>query len=174
MGNIPWGNFCYSTHVCTEKSFQYIICGLLKFQNYGSDENVSEGKIKCRYLNAPGHLSPILLIVPYCLISVPSGDFAVLLTSGVSVRRALMYNIFSSVLSILGVIVGVILGDLSEASSWIYAATAGTFIYIALADLVSQTLWWVKPLVNARYSSVLSVHLKIKKTNSWWSAISRQ
>jgi ZIP Zinc transporter. len=61
----------------------------------------------------------------------------VLLKSGVSVRRALMYNVLSSVLSILGVLVGVILGDLQQASSWIYACTAGTFIYIALADLVS-------------------------------------
>uniref|UniRef100_A0A8D8M0R4 Zinc transporter ZIP14 n=1 Tax=Cacopsylla melanoneura TaxID=428564 RepID=A0A8D8M0R4_9HEMI len=66
------------------------------------------------------------------------GDFAVLLTSGVSVRRALMYNVLSSVLSIAGVLVGVILGDLHEASSWIYAGTAGTFIYIALADLVPE------------------------------------
>ncbi|XP_026680395.1 zinc transporter ZIP10 isoform X3 [Diaphorina citri] len=66
------------------------------------------------------------------------GDFAVLLKSGVSVRRALMYNVLSSVLSILGVLVGVILGDLQQASSWIYACTAGTFIYIALADLIPE------------------------------------
>lgn len=67
-----------------------------------------------------------------------AGDFAVLIQSGLGVRQALMYNIFSSVLSFVGMVIGVLLGDFEAAVLWIYAATAGTFLYIALVDLVSS------------------------------------
>lgn len=67
------------------------------------------------------------------------GDFAVLLRSGMSIRRALYYNILSSVLSFMGMAGGIWLAeDHASASQWIYAATAGTFLYIALADLVPE------------------------------------
>ncbi|CAH0389068.1 unnamed protein product [Bemisia tabaci] len=66
------------------------------------------------------------------------GDFAVLIQSGLGVRQALMYNIFSSVLSFVGMVIGVLLGDFEAAVLWIYAATAGTFLYIALVDLVPE------------------------------------
>lgn len=67
------------------------------------------------------------------------GDFAVLLRSGMSIKRALYYNILSSVLSFMGMAGGIWLAeDHESASQWIYAATAGTFFYIALADLVPE------------------------------------
>ncbi|CAG4944346.1 unnamed protein product [Colias eurytheme] len=67
------------------------------------------------------------------------GDFAVLLRSGMSIKRALYYNLLSSVLSFMGMAVGIWLAeDHESASEWIYAATAGTFFYIALADLVPE------------------------------------
>ncbi|KAM3964691.1 LOW QUALITY PROTEIN: zinc/iron regulated transporter-related protein 71B [Aphomia sociella] len=67
------------------------------------------------------------------------GDFAVLLRSGMSIKRALYYNLLSSVLSFMGMAGGIWLAeDHESASQWIYAATAGTFLYIALADLVPE------------------------------------
>lgn len=67
------------------------------------------------------------------------GDFAVLLRSGMTIKRALYYNLLSSVLSFLGMAGGIWLAeDHESASQWIYAATAGTFFYIALADLVPE------------------------------------
>lgn len=67
------------------------------------------------------------------------GDFAVLLRSGMSIKRALYYNLLSSVLSLMGMAVGIWLAEDHESTSqWIYAATAGTFFYIALADLVPE------------------------------------
>lgn len=67
------------------------------------------------------------------------GDFAVLLRSGMSIRRALYYNVLSSILSFMGMAGGIWLAeDHESASQWIYAATAGTFLYIALADLVPE------------------------------------
>ncbi|OWR42884.1 zinc transporter ZIP10 [Danaus plexippus] len=67
------------------------------------------------------------------------GDFAVLLRSGMSIKRALYYNLLSSALSFMGMAGGIWLAeDHESASQWIYAATAGTFFYIALADLVPE------------------------------------
>ncbi len=65
------------------------------------------------------------------------GDFAVLLKAGMSARQAVYYNVLSSVLSFFGTILGIMIGDTPEASSWIFACAAGTFIYIALVDMVS-------------------------------------
>lgn len=67
------------------------------------------------------------------------GDFALLLQTGVSVRRALAFNVLSSVLSVLGMCAGLAVGGVSATMvRWIYAGTAGTFLYIALADLVPE------------------------------------
>lgn len=67
------------------------------------------------------------------------GDFALLLQTGVSLRRAIFLNIISSVLSFVGMIVGLlIVGMDTSFVRWIYAGTAGTFLYIALADLVPE------------------------------------
>lgn len=67
------------------------------------------------------------------------GDFALLLQTGVSVRRALAFNVGSSVLSVLGMAGGLLVAGVSVTMvRWIYAGTAGTFLYIALADLVPE------------------------------------
>lgn len=64
------------------------------------------------------------------------GDFAVLLKAGMSARKAVYYNVLSSVLSLFGMILGIWIGDTPEASAWIFSAAAGMFIYIALVDMV--------------------------------------
>lgn len=65
------------------------------------------------------------------------GDFALLLQTGVSMRRAICLNIVSSVLSFVGMAVGLLIANLhTNMTQWIYAGTAGSFLYIAFADLV--------------------------------------
>ncbi|CAD5115838.1 DgyrCDS4776 [Dimorphilus gyrociliatus] len=64
------------------------------------------------------------------------GDFAVLLKAGMTVKRALLYNILSSILCLMGMVIGVGLGNVDTASSWIFSLAAGMFIYIALADMM--------------------------------------
>lgn len=64
------------------------------------------------------------------------GDFAILLKAGMSARQAVYYNVLSSVLSFVGTILGIWIGDTPEASSWIFACAAGMFLYIAMVDMV--------------------------------------
>lgn len=67
------------------------------------------------------------------------GDFAVLLRSGMSMKKALCCNVLSSILSFAGTAAGLWLAeDHAYLSQWIYAATAGTFLYIGLADLIPE------------------------------------
>lgn len=67
------------------------------------------------------------------------GDFALLLQTGVSIRKAVFLNIVSSVLSVIGMILGLVIAGIHTGFvRWIYAGTAGTFLYIALSDLVPE------------------------------------
>lgn len=67
------------------------------------------------------------------------GDFALLLQTGVSLRRAFVFNFISSVLSFVGMVFGLLIVNANSAFvRWIYAGTAGTFLYIAFADLVPE------------------------------------
>ncbi|KAJ8679860.1 hypothetical protein QAD02_015647 [Eretmocerus hayati] len=66
------------------------------------------------------------------------GDFAVLLKAGMSAKQAVFYNLLSSILCLFGMVFGVLLGTTPAASSWMFAAAAGMFIYIALVDMVPE------------------------------------
>lgn len=66
------------------------------------------------------------------------GDFAVLIKAGMSIKQAVFYNILSSILSLFGMVVGVLLGATPAATSWIFAAAAGMFIYISLVDMMPE------------------------------------
>lgn len=67
------------------------------------------------------------------------GDFALLISTGVSMKRAMYYNIISSVLSIIGMVIGLVIATIQTSFvRWIYSATAGSFLYIAFADLIPE------------------------------------
>ncbi|PVD37340.1 hypothetical protein C0Q70_04339 [Pomacea canaliculata] len=63
------------------------------------------------------------------------GDFAVLLRNGMSVKRALLWNFFSSLTAFIGLFVGLSVATSEEVQTWIFAITAGMFLYISLVDL---------------------------------------
>jgi len=69
-----------------------------------------------------------------CLVL--SGDFAMLMNAGMSAKQALVYNCVSSVLCLIGMVVGVAVGNLYSADLWIFAIIGGLFLYIALVDMV--------------------------------------
>ncbi|CAH2056474.1 unnamed protein product, partial [Iphiclides podalirius] len=66
------------------------------------------------------------------------GDFAVLLKAGMSVRRAVCYNVLSSALCLAGMVCGVLAGHAPSATRWLFAAAAGMFLYIALVDMMPE------------------------------------
>ena len=53
------------------------------------------------------------------------GDFAMLLKAGMTLKQAVFYNVLSSVLAFIGMIVGLLLGTIHNFSAWMFAATAG-------------------------------------------------
>lgn len=65
------------------------------------------------------------------------GDFAILLQSGYSKRKALFYNILSSLATVVGGILAYFgLEDLRDSLPYFLAMAASSFIYIAVADLI--------------------------------------
>lgn len=80
------------------------------------------------------------------------GDFAVLLKAGMSVRQAVFYNVVSSVLCLLGMAIGISLGNVHSASSWIFAGVGGMFLYIALVDMLPELS------VNPSHGNKRAVH----------------
>ncbi|CAF3595987.1 unnamed protein product [Rotaria sordida] len=68
------------------------------------------------------------------------GDYAVLLQSGFSHSRALLWNFLSATTAIIGFFIGSIMSNNENVRQWIFAATIGMFLYIALADLLPTLL----------------------------------
>ncbi|XP_023253997.1 zinc transporter ZIP6-like [Seriola lalandi dorsalis] len=69
------------------------------------------------------------------------GDFAVLLKAGMTVRQAMLYNMLSAMMAYFGMVTGILIGHFAEnISTWIFALTAGLFMYVALVDMVPEML----------------------------------
>ncbi|XP_076308018.1 metal cation symporter ZIP14-like [Tachypleus tridentatus] len=66
------------------------------------------------------------------------GDFAVLLNAGMTMRQALMYNFLSACTCYFGLVFGILVGDLAEGSSYIFALAGGMFLYISLVDMMGE------------------------------------
>ena len=67
------------------------------------------------------------------------GDFGVLVHAGFSVRRALCLNFISALCAVLGAMIALVLGTLTESVVHaIVPLAAGGFIYIASSDLIPE------------------------------------
>jgi len=65
------------------------------------------------------------------------GDFAVLLNSGFSKSKALIFNVLASLTTVVGALLAYYsLANLQSALPYILAIAASSFIYIAVADLI--------------------------------------
>lgn len=65
------------------------------------------------------------------------GDFAILLSSGYSKQKALLFNILASLTTVVGAVVAYFsLNQAQAAMPYILAIAASSFIYIAVADLI--------------------------------------
>ena len=67
------------------------------------------------------------------------GDFGVLLHSGYSKVKAVWMNFLSALLAIIGVIITLLLGEMTTSFTlWLIPIAAGGFIYIAMSDLIPE------------------------------------
>ncbi|CAH8630611.1 unnamed protein product [Dicrocoelium dendriticum] len=66
------------------------------------------------------------------------GDFAIFLRSGLAVSLAVILNLVSASMAYLGFFLGIILGEMPDASTYIFGVTAGFFLYISLADMLPE------------------------------------
>ncbi len=61
-----------------------------------------------------------------------------LIKSGMSIKQAVCYNLVSAALSYVGLVIGIIVGNYSDdGKQFALAITAGLFLYVALASMVS-------------------------------------
>ncbi|MCJ8732199.1 hypothetical protein PDJAM_G00208520 [Pangasius djambal] len=69
------------------------------------------------------------------------GDFAVLLKAGMTVKQAIVYNLLSALMAYFGMVIGTVVGQYTHnVTSWIFAITAGMFLYVALVDMLPEML----------------------------------
>lgn len=67
------------------------------------------------------------------------GNFGVLIHAGYTKAKALWFNFLSALTAILGAILALTLGSITEHFAfWLLPLTAGSFIYIALSDLIPE------------------------------------
>ncbi|XP_014292154.1 metal cation symporter ZIP8 [Halyomorpha halys] len=71
------------------------------------------------------------------------GDFAILLQSGLPLKKALLYNFLSACTAFIGLFLGILLGQL-EGAHLVFAFAGGLFLYISLSHLIPELKGTVK------------------------------
>lgn len=66
------------------------------------------------------------------------GDFSILLSSGMSYKKAAAVNFMSASTCYLGMSIGLYFGQSSRDSRYIFAVAAGMFLYISLFNLMTD------------------------------------
>lgn len=66
-----------------------------------------------------------------------------LVSSGMTVKQALLANFLSACSSFIGLVIGVLIGQhTEEGNQWVFALMGGMFLYIALVDMVRTYFLW--------------------------------
>ncbi|PSN54326.1 hypothetical protein C0J52_10689 [Blattella germanica] len=71
------------------------------------------------------------------MIGISISDFAVLLNSGMPKKKALLYNFLSACTCYIGLVIGLLLGEI-DIAKYIFGFAVGMFIYISMVDMVSE------------------------------------
>jgi len=85
------------------------------------------------------------------------GDFVILLHSGYSRKKALFFNILSSLGTVVGAVIAYfLLADMQHLLPYILVVAASSFIYIAVADLIPGLHHKVKPSETLQQVSLIA------------------
>lgn len=77
------------------------------------------------------------------------GNFAILLNSGMSFKKAMLLNFLSAVTSFAGLYPGIVAGQQEALARWIFAAVCAGFLYVALVHMLRELQsypslpWWL-------------------------------
>jgi len=67
------------------------------------------------------------------------GDFGILIHGGLSIRKALTFNLLSALTAVIGTVLILVVGpEISGLSYYLLPLIAGAFLYIAAADLIPE------------------------------------
>ena len=66
------------------------------------------------------------------------GDFSILIYGGFSKTKALFYNFLSAITAVVGAVIALVIGDVENFATILVAIGVGSFIYIAVADLIPE------------------------------------
>lgn len=90
------------------------------------------------------------------------GDFAILLNSGMSRRRAFTLNLLTSLTSVVGgVLAYLALGQALGALPYALAVAAACFLYVAVADLIPGLHRRVEPLASLQQVVLIAVGIGV-------------
>ena len=90
------------------------------------------------------------------------GDFALLLHSGFSRRKAFVYNILSSLTTVIGGVVAFYaLREVEQALPYVLAVAASSFIYIAVADLIPGLHKRLEPKVTLQQMLLIAAGVAV-------------
>ncbi|XP_069131675.1 metal cation symporter ZIP8-like [Argopecten irradians] len=85
------------------------------------------------------------------------GDIAILLHTGMTIKRALVLNFLAAVTIYLGLVIGIVVGENTDANTYVFAFSGGLFIYIALADMIPEMNKQAKFAAVASHDGPLTV-----------------
>jgi zinc and cadmium transporter len=89
----------------------------------------------------------ITTMVAIVLHEIPQeiGDFGILVNGGLSIKRALFFNLLAALMAFLGAVITILIGaQIRNYGVYLLPVTAGGFIYIAGPDLIPELQQEVK------------------------------
>jgi zinc transporter ZupT len=110
------------------------------------------------------HLTGFSIAIAILFEEVPHelGDYAILVSSGMTPRRAALCNLMSASTCYIGLVIGIICSDLSTSSSnsYIFAIAGGMFLYISIFNVMTD--------LNENFKTCRSISMSTAMEMLFW------